>query len=99
MEIDIKKGFLQGDTYSSVGFCCKEIPVMLLEESDGYKMCQPDKREIKRTRSLFVVDLKTYQQNHQKLKMTIEILVQEVWIPEQYRVYKNKLKLYLKMVG
>ena len=69
------------------------------EESDGYKMCQPDKREIKRTRSLFVVDLKTYQQNHQKLKMTNEILVQEVWIPEQYRVYKNKLKLHLKMVG
>ena len=86
LEIDIKKGFLQGDTYSSVGFCCTEIPVMLLEESGGYKMCQPDKREIKCTSSLFVVDLKTYQQNHQKLNMTNEILVQEVWIPEEYRV-------------
>lgn len=27
--IDIKKGFLQGDTYS-VGFYCMEIPVMIL---------------------------------------------------------------------
>ena len=37
--MDIKKGFLQGDTYSPVGFCHTEIPVMmLLEESDGYQM-------------------------------------------------------------
>ena len=44
--IDIKKGFLQGDTYSPVGFCCTETPVMLLEDSDCYKRGPPGKREI-----------------------------------------------------
>ena len=59
--IDIKKGFLQGDTYSPVGFLCTEIPAtMLLEESDGYPMGSPSKREIERSRSLIIDDLKTY---------------------------------------
>ena len=67
--VDIKKGFLQGNTYTPVGFCCTEIPVMMfVEESDGWKICPPGKRETKRTRSLFINDLKTYQQNHQKPK-------------------------------
>ena len=71
--IDINKGFLQGDTYSLSEFCCTEIPVMMFfEESDGYKMGPPGKREIKRTLSLFIDDVKTYQQNHQKLKMVNE---------------------------
>ena len=75
--IDIKKVFLQGDTYSPVGFCYTEIPVvMLLEESHGYKMGPPDQREIKCIHSLFIDDLKTYQLNHQNLKMAYEILVQ-----------------------
>ena len=75
--MDIKKGFLQGDTYSPVGFCHTEIPVMmLLEESDGYQMGPQGKREIKRTHSLFIDDLKTYQQTYQKLKLANEILVQ-----------------------
>ena len=39
-------------------------------------MGPPVKREIKRTHSLFIDDLKTYQQNPQKLKMANEILVQ-----------------------
>ena len=43
--MDIKKGFLQGDTYSPFGFCCTEIPVMLLEESDGYQMGPQVKRD------------------------------------------------------
>ena len=44
--LDIKKGFLKDDTYSPVGFCCTEIPIMMLfEESDSYP---PGKREIKR---------------------------------------------------
>ena len=74
--IDIKKEFLQSDTYYPVGFCCTETPVMmLLEKSDGYKIDPPDKREIKRTHSLLIDYLKTYQQNYQKLKMTNEILV------------------------
>ena len=37
--IDMEEGFLQGITYSPVRFCCTKIPViLLLEESDGYKM-------------------------------------------------------------
>ena len=59
--IDIKKRFLQGDKYSPVGFLCTEIPAtMLLEESDGYPMGSPSKREIERSRSLIIDDLKTY---------------------------------------
>ena len=54
-----------------------EIPVvMLLEESHGYKMGPPDQREIKCIHSLFIDELKTYQLNHQNLKMAYEILVQ-----------------------
>ena len=39
-------------------------------------MGPPGKREIKRTHSPFINDLKTCKQNHQKLKMANEILVQ-----------------------
>ena len=45
--VNIKKEFLQEDTYTPVGFCCLEITVMmLLKESDGYKMGLPGKRGI-----------------------------------------------------
>ena len=73
--------------------------MMLLKESDDYKMGPPGKREIKRTHSLFIDDLKTYQQNHQKLKMTNEILVQASMDTGAIYDAKNVLKLYLKMVG
>ena len=73
--------------------------MMLLKESDGYKMGPPGKREIKRTHSLFIDDLKTYQQNHQKLKMANEILVQASMDTGAIYDAKNVLKLYLKMVG
>ena len=37
--INISKGFLQGDSYSSVGFRLTEVPVaMFLEETDSYRM-------------------------------------------------------------
>ena len=37
--INIRKDFLQGDSYSLVGFCLTEVPVsMLIEKSDGYTM-------------------------------------------------------------
>ena len=40
--INIVRGFLQGDSYSPVGFCLTEVPVaMLMEETDGYMMGQP----------------------------------------------------------
>ena len=62
--INIKKGFLQGDTYSPIGFCLTEIPVMMmLQETDGYKMGLPGDRQLTRTHSLFIDDLKTYQEN------------------------------------
>ena len=66
--IRILKGFLQGDSYSSVGFCLTEMPIaMLLDETAGYKLDQPVRRYLKRTHSLFIDDLKVYQENHQKL--------------------------------
>ena len=38
------------------------MPVMmLLEESDGYKMRPPGKREMQLTNSVFIDNLKTYQ--------------------------------------
>ena len=37
--IRILKGFLQGDSYSPVGFCLTEMPIaMLLDETEGYKL-------------------------------------------------------------
>ena len=48
--IKISKGFLQGDSYSPVGFCLTEVPVaMFLEEVDSYRMGLPGERKIKRT--------------------------------------------------
>ena len=36
--INILKGFLQGDSYSPVGFCSTEVPIaIMLEETDGYR--------------------------------------------------------------
>ena len=64
-KINIRKGFLQGDSYSPVGFCLTEIPIlMLIEETDGYTMGQRDKDRVKRTHSLFIDDLKIYQESH-----------------------------------
>ena len=74
--ICIVRGFLQGDSYSPVGFCLTEVPVaMLMEDTDGYMMGQEGERGVKRTHSLFVDDLKVYQENHQKLEVVIEIIV------------------------
>ena len=67
--IDIMCGFLQGGSYSPVGFCISEIPVCKpLQESKGYRMGQPRKRDGKSTHSLFVGDLKVYQESHKTLK-------------------------------
>ena len=64
---DITCGFLQGDSYLPVGFCISEIPVYkLLQESKGYHMGQPVKRDVKNIHSLFVDDLKVYQESHGK---------------------------------
>ena len=59
--IDIMCGFLQGDRYSPAGFCLSEVPVCkLLQETKGYRMGQSRKREVKRTHTLFIDDLKVY---------------------------------------
>jgi hypothetical protein len=75
--INIRKGFLQGDSYSPVGFCLTEIPVaMMLMETDGYMMGPPGNRKTKRTHSLFIDDLKVYQESHRKLQIANDIIVQ-----------------------
>ena len=48
-KINIRKGFLQGDSYSLVGFCLTEIPIsMLIQETDWYTMGQKDKERVKK---------------------------------------------------
>ena len=75
--IRILCGFLQGDSYSLVEFCITEIPVcILLQHSRGYRMGKPGNHVIKRTHSLFVDDLKVYQESHKALKIVKEIIVQ-----------------------
>ena len=74
--IRIRKGFLQGDSYSPVGFCLTEVLVaMLMEDSDGYMTGEEGERRVKRTHSLFIDDLKVYQESHQKLEVVNEIIV------------------------
>ena len=74
--ICIVRGFLQGDSYSPVGFCLTEVTAaMLMEKTDGYMMGQEGERGVKRTHSLFVDDLKVYQENHKKVEVVNEIIV------------------------
>ena len=62
--INILCGFLQGDSYSLVGFCLTEIPVCnILQETKRYRIGAPGARNVKRTHSLFVDDLKAYQES------------------------------------
>ena len=70
-------GFLQGNSYSTVGFCLSEVPLCkLFQETKGYQMGQPGKREVKRTHTLFIDDLKVYQEIHKILKDVNETIVQ-----------------------
>ena len=74
--IDIKCGFLQGDSYSTVGFCITEIPIAkLLEQSKGYRMEEPGKRDVSRTHSLFVDHFMVYQGSHNLVKEINEVIV------------------------
>ena len=74
--IQILCGFLQGDSYSPVGFCISEILVcILLKLSCGYITGETDNRIVKRTNSLFVDDLKIYQESHNALENVKEIIV------------------------
>ena len=67
---DISCGFFQEDSYSPVGFCILELLVcLLLQQSKGYRMGPPLCRDISRIHSLFVDDLKQYQEIMKHLKM------------------------------
>ena len=75
--IEIQCGFLQGDSYSPVGFCITDIPVCkLLQQSKGYRMGEPGNRDVSRTHNLFEDDLRQYQENQKALKDVNEIIVQ-----------------------
>ena len=75
--IRILCGFLQGDSYSPVGFCISEIPTcILLQHSRGYRMGEQGNRVVKRTHNLFVDDLKVYQESHKALEIVNDIIVQ-----------------------
>ena len=73
--VQISKGFLQGDSYSPVGFCLTEVLVAMFLETDGYRMGAPGERMIKRTHSLLIDDFKVYQESHKKLEIFNKIIV------------------------
>ena len=73
--IKIPKRFLQGDSYSPVGFCLTKVSVVILEETSGYRVGLPGKRMIQRTHSIFIDDLKVYQENHQKVEMVNGVIL------------------------
>ena len=74
--IQFKRGFLQGDSFSPIGFCVSEIPVaMLLQSSSGYRMGHPGERGLTKTHSLFVDDLKTYHESEERMKTVNETIV------------------------
>ena len=67
----------EGDSYSPVGFCISEIPVCkLLQQSKGYRMGAPRNRSISRTHSLYIDDLKKYQESQEIIKEVNQIIVQ-----------------------
>ena len=69
--------FLQGDSYSPVGFCLTEVPVCtLIKNTRRYRMGKPGERRLKRTHSFFTDDLKVYQENHKRLEVVNEMIVQ-----------------------
>ena len=66
--------FLQGDSYSAVGFCISRVLVcMLLKQSKGYRIGESGKRNVSSTHSFFVNDWNQYQESHKVLKDVSEI--------------------------
>ena len=75
--IKFNQGFLQGDSFSPVGFCICEIPIlMLVDTSKGYRMGPPGARIVNKTHSLFLDDLKIYQETEEELEIINNILIQ-----------------------
>ena len=48
---------------------------MLSDETDGYRMGGTGKRDVKRTHSPFIDDLKVSQESHKKLEVANEVIV------------------------
>ena len=48
---------------------------MLIEKTDGYNIGERGGQRVKRTHSLFVDDLKIYQESHQNLEIINEMIV------------------------
>ena len=75
--IQFKRGLLQGDSLSAIAFCISEIPIgMLMNKTKGYRMGAPNDRNINRTHSLFIDDLKLYQENEEMLELVNDTIVQ-----------------------
>ena len=67
--------FLQGDSYSPVGFCLTEVPIgELISGSKGYAMGGTGRRNVKRTHRLFI-DLKVYASRQENLKLVNDTIV------------------------
>ena len=98
---DVMCDFLQGDSYSPVGFCLSEVPVCkLLQETKSYRMGQPGKKEVKWTPSLFIDDLKVYQEIHKILKdFIMRLLSKQVMILEHVMVWQNVQNYLRKRKG
>ena len=76
-KINIRKGFLQRDSYSPVGACLMEVPIsMLIDETDWYTMRRRDKGRVKRIQNLFIDDLEIFQESHRKLEVVNKMIVQ-----------------------
>ena len=59
-----------------MGFCLTQVhAAVLMAQSDECIMGPPGNRNLKRTHSLFINDLKVYQQNHCKLKIVNKTVV------------------------
>ena len=75
--IHITCGYLQGGSYSTVGFCICKIPVRwLLQQNRGCRMGLPGSRDVTRTQSLFFDDLKVYEESNKILRDVNEAIIQ-----------------------
>ena len=73
--IYISSGLLQGDSYSPVEFCISEILVCgLIQQSRDYRIRPPENGDVSRTHSLFVDDMKVYQEIHEIVRDVNEVI-------------------------
>lgn len=75
--IRIMRNFLQGDSYSPIGFCTFGNSVCkLLQERTGFQISEPWNRNVRQTDNLLVQNLLAFQGSHKILKDFSEIIVQ-----------------------